>query len=416
MVPHNAKNVAPIWYTKSGDAPKGEGKDILPTFYTTLLARTHLHILFGEDHDKRHIDPDAPGAYEWWYFDALSDNGQWALVAIYFIGSPMSPYYKASASGSGAIPAAREWCGVFFALHEKPPRQSRWVERAYAYNLYKGGQWSDTNALPQVRIGGSEFSAASAANVGGVTWRVNLKEPGLWRGEVRADLAFAQIPTRFPDAPPLTGDDTHTWVCAAPLCDMEGTVTVSHGETISFVGSGYHDHNFGRLPLQTTDIWYWGRAPLQCDDHKTRQAVFYHLVNKPAPGEEYAEAETTWLAFEEAEAKNQPAPLVRENLPLLTDPTRNKFGLKHYDRVILAHNVLGDNEQWRVALRPEQGTFSEGPFYRRLPITVSAQQQTQGQTAWTGKGEGIAEVFRPSRMLGPIASRAMWSRLRKRST
>ena len=58
-----------------------------------------MRILFGPQHDALHVDPAHPGAYEWWYFDAVSDDGRWALVTIFFLGSPMSPYYKAVATG-----------------------------------------------------------------------------------------------------------------------------------------------------------------------------------------------------------------------------------------------------------------------------------------------------------------------------
>ena len=314
------------------------------------------------------------------------------------------------------MPPARDWCGVFFALHERLPRQKRWIERVYAYNLYQGGNWSEIGVLPQVQIGDSQLTTTQ--NAEGVAWNTAINERGLWRGAVKADLRFMQIPTRFPDPlPEPAAPDEHTWVCAAPLCDVSGTVSVPGRQPITFSGSGYHDHNFGQLPLQTTDIWYWGRASLHCDDNQIRQAVFYHLINVGANpyDEEGTGTQTTWLTFEEAlPDAPRPAPLVRQNVPILTDPARNAYGLKHFDRVLLAHNVRDDNEQWRVALRPERGAYSEGPFYRRVPITVSAQQNTLGQAAWSGRGEGIGEVFRPARMLGPIASRAIFSRLRRR--
>ena len=266
------------------------------------------------------------------------------------------------------MPPAHDWCGVFFALHEKPPRQKRWVERAYAYNLYQGGQWSEVGSPPHVQIGGSQFTTTQ--NADGTAWNAQINERGLWRGEIAADLVFSQIPTRFP-APLPAADDEHTWVCAAPLCDASGTVTLPDGKSISFSGSGYHDHNFGQLPLSITDIWYWGRAPLHCDDNQIRQAVFYHLINVDASNydEDGSGTQTTWLTFEE-DKKNEndttpvPVPPIRHNVPILTDPTRNAYGLKHFDRVLLAHNVLNDTEQWRVSLRPEHGAFSEGPFYQ----------------------------------------------------
>ena len=37
--------------------------------------------------------PVPPGGYCWWYVDATSDCGQFALTVIAFVGSVFSPYY-----------------------------------------------------------------------------------------------------------------------------------------------------------------------------------------------------------------------------------------------------------------------------------------------------------------------------------
>jgi carotenoid 1,2-hydratase len=43
------------------------------------------------------FDQDVPvNGYRWWYLDAESDDGQFGLTVIAFIGSVFSPYYKAS--------------------------------------------------------------------------------------------------------------------------------------------------------------------------------------------------------------------------------------------------------------------------------------------------------------------------------
>jgi hypothetical protein len=34
-----------------------------------------------------------PGSYEWWYFDAVTDDERYSIVAIWFSGFPFSPYY-----------------------------------------------------------------------------------------------------------------------------------------------------------------------------------------------------------------------------------------------------------------------------------------------------------------------------------
>jgi hypothetical protein len=240
-------------------------------FFPTLV-----RILFGPAHDALHVDPAAPGVYEWWYFDALSDDGRFVLVAIFFLGTPMSPYYKAVARGK-TMPDARNWCGVFVSVHERVAPEC-WRERAYAYNVYAaGGAFSPT--LPEVTVGGSRIAGEETAP--GWNWQVAVDEPGLWTGRTKKDLTFTAPGAGFLDAVAPLGAAAdaaaHTWVCVAPVCRAEGTVTLPSGKVINFRGSGYHDHNFGRLPFDDTDLWYWGRAPLACDDGRERTAVFYHL-------------------------------------------------------------------------------------------------------------------------------------------
>jgi carotenoid 1,2-hydratase len=355
------------------------------------------------------VDPAERGAYEWWYFDALSDDGRWAVVAIFFLGAPMSPYYKAAATGAPLDP--RDWCGVFVSVHEK--RRERWRERAYAYNLYRGGEFAA--ARPEVAVGGSRMvgsGGAAAPFGGGSCWHLDIDEPGLWRGRTRMRLSFAAppMPPPPPGSPPLADNPSasdHTWVCVAPHCRVEGHVTLpGRHDTVAFTGAGYHDHNFGRLPYRDTDLWYWGRAAFYADgggaDVAARgTALFYHW--EPPPGEP---ARSVIVLAEPGLSVTACEAVLREVGP----PIRGAYGLRHRTR--LRFEGADGRVRLDLALRPEAGAFSEGPFYRRLPLTLSVSRT--GARGWTGTAEGIGEVFRPDGLCGPIASRAMWSRIRRR--
>lgn len=361
-----------------------------------------MRILFGPAHDALHVDPAAPGAYEWWYFDALSDNGRFAVVAIFFLGSPMSPYYKAVATNKAAN--ARDFCGVFVSVHERVAHEC-WRERAYAYNLYRNGAFS--SARPEAAVGGSAVTSEAAAG-GSWRWQVHVDEPGLWTGRARLDLTF--VTAAPPDLSPM-GDDSadHTWVCVAPVCRAEGTLAPPSGQKVAFSGSGYHDHNFGRLPFTDTGSWYWGRAPLVCDDGKMRTGVFYALR-----GHGGAE-QITLLTFDEhGGALAGTAAPVAAAAPALTRPVRSAYGLRHAT-VLNSAVTTATPLRLQAVLHPERGAFSEGPFYRRLPLTLEARAEQNNERLWTGTGEGIGEVFRPAGLCGPVASRAMWSRIRRRN-
>ena len=75
-----------------------------------------MHLVLDPAQDAAHGDwlRQTPGAYEWWYFDAVSDDGAWALACIWFLGNPFSPYYRHAARREAADPFTHN--AVFFAL------------------------------------------------------------------------------------------------------------------------------------------------------------------------------------------------------------------------------------------------------------------------------------------------------------
>ena len=71
----------------------------------------------GRDLDgaPRFDQPVAPGAYLWWYVDALSDCGNYGLTIIAFVGSVFSPYYRSAIARGHADPANH--CALNVALY-----------------------------------------------------------------------------------------------------------------------------------------------------------------------------------------------------------------------------------------------------------------------------------------------------------
>ncbi|MDX2224748.1 MAG: carotenoid 1,2-hydratase, partial [Rhodospirillaceae bacterium] len=60
------------------------------------------------------------GGYRWWYLDAISDDGRFALTLIAFVGSVFSPYYAWSGRRD-----PRDHCAVNVALYGK--HSARWT-------------------------------------------------------------------------------------------------------------------------------------------------------------------------------------------------------------------------------------------------------------------------------------------------
>ena len=135
------------------------------------------------------------------------------------------------------------WTGAASSspLHENIG--GKWKERAYAYNLYRSGEFH--SECPYVAVGSSRMTYNGAG-----TWTVLLHERGLWRSEIQANLRFTMpsATAALLPYPNRTQDDTHSWVCVAPVCDFEGQIRVNE-RPITFNGAGYHDHNFGQVPL-----------------------------------------------------------------------------------------------------------------------------------------------------------------------
>jgi hypothetical protein len=247
-------------------------------------------------------------------------------------------------------------------------------------------------------------------------WTLTLDEPGLWFGRTRAELRF-ETPGR-PLAHPAVGDESeaaagHSWVCVAPVCRVSGTVTLAKGRRVEFSGNGYHDHNFGRLPWTDMETWYWGRGIARCTDGVTRAFVFYHLL--PPAGEP-------------------------QTVGLITDGERIRFLPRDHEWANHHKGELRLPYGWKVETRFEfvsqdparldhksaeffiarfEQPLSFGPFYARWTAeTWGAEPTGKGRDDWLWRTDSVpslAEVFRPARLCGPIASRAMWTRIRRRS-
>jgi carotenoid 1,2-hydratase len=86
------------------------------------------------------------------------------------------------------------------------------------------------------------------------------------KGYLRARLFFTPLLKEIPCLPPPEIHSTHTWVLAAPLCHVEGTLQWCNalGEVVKeegFIGKGFHDHHWGSVPLDRfIKSWHWGRA------------------------------------------------------------------------------------------------------------------------------------------------------------
>lgn len=231
--------------------------------------------------DIWHADAET-GAYEWWYFDAVSDEGREALVVIFLADFVFSPRYnKAVAerlrSGAGATRPA-QFPAVAFCLY----RDGRPVWRAI--NEYTADDFAASRTRPECRIGQSRFQLETSG--GNRSFQLAIDEPlrggrrlkGAFTWEVvEGDYASASGPQQAPSSA-----GSHDWNLVAPHCRVAGDYSISGGDTGAgaggqFRGVGYHDHNRDRRWLPATvDSWQWGRAHFA-----DATAVFYRYRETP---------------------------------------------------------------------------------------------------------------------------------------
>lgn len=193
---------------------------------------------------------DRPGAYQWWYFDATSDDGEWALVVLFFVGSVFSPWYFARlAAGERALPTEhpavnvalyRRGRSALWSFNERPARA---LSGAFDPTLRIGG-----SGLYRSPEGSYELELFESASPLSLARRV--------RGSVRFESAGPRGPSNA--ALPLDEEGRHHWMCALPRC----RVTVELAEpSLRWTGSGYHDMNRGERPLgQDFQRWSWSRV------------------------------------------------------------------------------------------------------------------------------------------------------------
>lgn len=276
--------------------------------------------------------PVAPGGYAWWYLDALSDEGEFGLTIIAFVGSVFSPWYARErlAMRAGGPPALPErHCALNVAIYRKRGRD------AWAFTEHRE---FERDAL-HFRLGRSSL-----------TWQLDEQGPALVVTiDERTAITGAPIRGRVVVRPAaifgprveLEPSARHRWYPVAPQGRVE--VELEHPD-LRFVGSAYHDVNEGDEGLeQAFARWNWSRAEL--DDQRT--LIFYDVEGASPRAFEFAPATRT-----------------------MTTPAPAEFG----------PSVALTKTGWRIArsIRSDAGTtptllrtLEDTPFYSRNLIDVT---------------------------------------------
>ena len=187
------------------------------------------------DKDDAAYSTDDPDCFEWWYFDVHTDQGYTIVVVLKdrdYTNLQLPP-----------VPQIR-------LLVETPDGQNTTINRGYPHL-----KWEASRERCDVRIG-DQFSCNGTYPL----YHVKAQEDG-----VAVDLQFVAT---LPSWRPGTGRTCYSsdyskyfgWVVAQPRADVTGTITMG-GKTVQVTGIGYHDHNYGNVPLAgNVARWHWGRT------------------------------------------------------------------------------------------------------------------------------------------------------------
>lgn len=200
--------------------------------------------------DVWHAQTDAK-SYEWWYFDALSDDGREAVVIIFFDNFIFSPRYNSKKLNS-KTPAM-----AFFYYRDGKP----------VYRVIKEFPLEDFHSdkkEPLVKIGDCSMTFDSAPY--GKGYLIEIKTDFQQNKLLDVKLEWLLLESDFSPSNLSQAERSHNWNLVAPRADVTGHINITNNkgkvfDSIHFRGSGYHDHNYDKRYLPTTvENWVWGRV------------------------------------------------------------------------------------------------------------------------------------------------------------
>jgi carotenoid 1,2-hydratase len=326
-----------------------------------------MKIISGFSEDTQ-SDKPKPGGYEWWYFDAQSDDG-YSVVIIFYDGNPFSRRYirsiemndgkKASDYPAISVSVYKNGKPLFYSFEEFEPEKS----------FFSG-------IMPKGETGLNSFEGRTQDNE--IIYEVILNQKVANGDQLKGKLYFKSGPFEFGDqAPPaLKQTNDHTWNLVMPFCEVSGQLEITgyKNYSINFEGIGYHDHNSGYEPMKESfDEWYWGRYHLNDD------TLIYYLMNQ----------RNTW---------NKKAWLIDKNgrvsefdeLIQITDTGFNSFGLRSARKIELAGSGA-------KAVLHKDRVIDSGPFYQRFEGRLLIKKGNVIQ-----EGRGISEYIRPDRIYNKL--------------
>jgi carotenoid 1,2-hydratase len=324
-----------------------------------------MYLYSDPSDDIRHPKTE-PGAYEWWYFDALDPVSGYGIVVILYDGLLFSPDYH-EAVRSGLQGTAEHHPGFSLSIY----RDDETIFYSLASYIKDTTHFGDVNE--PVQIGSNRV--VSEMLDGKLIYHVHIDEtlPSGLKANGMLSFESPHVTTRS-----QLGNlqSHHRWNLVQPNSMVNGQVMLSKSgriiETCSFVTRGYHDHNIGLRPLKSDfDEWYWGRIHIG-----DKTLLWYNMGTLGQP------ETSAWLIEDAGVDFGKQISMVG-----LGDISQSVFSLKKERR----WSVDLDGEQYLVV---EDHVWDNGPFYQRYKVKLVDVNEKDV----AGALPGIAEYIKPDRI------------------
>ncbi|XWN38307.1 MAG: hypothetical protein ROO71_05070 [Balneola sp.] len=329
------------------------------------------------DYKDENPFPNKPsGGYEWWYFDALSNDGNWAFVVIFYQGNPFSPKYiqniKKKCSGPDDFPA------VSISIYNRNKTEF------YSFVEYSADDFNWNKETNLCSIGPHSFTRSKEGSK--IIYSLNLNDNLPSGHSINASLKFISNEIVGTSVDSKNSNEHHFWNLIQPKAEVSGTIEIkgkSGFQKIAFNGSGYHDHNVGLEPMKEDfKDWYWGRY------HFKNSTLIYYVMNRVNEKQYKA-----WLI------SNENGEIIDEFSSVDTEGfLRNMFGLSSARKITL--KSVGSEVTVQAAL-----PLDDGPFYQRF-----LGQAVMHKDGKVSAAEGISEYIYPEN----IYSRKFWPAVKMR--
>lgn len=206
-----------------------------------------MKVTLDINRDIRTVKPN-PGGYEWWHFNAISDDGQYRFAVTFYEGNPFSTRYnKKLDHGMEQASLPENFPAVNISVYEDNE------PIFYSFTEYEPEEASFSDTRPDLAIGTNKMSTEIGDS--DVTYTLHLKDKLPNGDAIVANLEFSSNPCvhHLLDED-LDNTDKHSWSLIQPKAEVSGKIRIytrnEDTNIITFEGIGYHDHNLGFEPMK----------------------------------------------------------------------------------------------------------------------------------------------------------------------